>query len=92
MEKHTYTDNIDCTCGCEGWWELCCDNKANRETFILSPCPSPNRNDDDWFIKNDNPLYDKDNPIKPVGNIPINRHHNISRTYMSYCVDKYFSK
>ena len=85
-------DNLDCTCGCKGWWELCSDNKANRENFILSPCPSPNRDDDDWFIKTDNPLYNKDCPIKPIGHIRLKPPYQISARYLNYCVNKYYEK
>lgn len=85
-------ENLDCKCGCKGWWELCCENKSNREVFVISPCPSPNRTDDDWFIMTINPLYDVKKCIKRVGKTSIKNPYHISAKYLSDCVDKYYGK
>ena len=55
--SYNTTDDINCSCGCKGWWDDCVKNKANREQFVLSPPPSPHRTNDDWFTKEDNPIY-----------------------------------
>ena len=83
--------NINCDCGCKGWWDYCQENKSNRETFKLSPCPSPCRTDDDWFMKDDNPLCTvKSISVSP--NLPGTIIHHISAKYLSSCVDRYFTK
>ena len=84
------TDNIDCGCGCKGWWEFCLDNKANRDTFDVSPCPSPHRTDDDWYTKDDNPLCIVRSNASISPNVPGTNIHRISAKYISSCVDKYF--
>jgi hypothetical protein len=86
------TLNADCDCGCKGWWDYCQDNKANRSTFKLSPCPSPCRTDDDWFKKDDNPLCIGKSNISITPSLPETNLHRISAKYLSSCVDRYFNK
>ena len=85
--------DLDCACGCNGWWDLCVDNVDNRESFKLSPCPSPNRLDDDWFTQHNNPICVGHSTMSIVPNIPPKQGiHRISAKYISGCVDKYFDK
>ena len=86
-------DDISCECGCRGWWHLCANNKANRERFHLSPPPSPHRTDDDWFTKEDNPVYTGTSMVWHVPTVPSSTHHHtISAKYLARCVDVYFNK
>ena len=90
--SYNTTDDINCSCGCKGWWDDCVKNKANREQFVLSPPPSPHRTDDDWFTKEDNPIYTGSSNITITPNIPPTEQHRVSAKYISRCVDRYFSK
>tara|TARA_B100000575_G_scaffold246358_1_gene211343 strand:- start:1081 stop:1365 length:285 start_codon:yes stop_codon:yes gene_type:complete len=87
----TYKSRLDCTCGCKGWWENCDNNKANREKFILSPPPSPNRTNDDWFTKENNPLYTGTSNISTIPNIP-QVEYGVSAKYILQCIDRYYCK
>ena len=93
INTYTYQNGIDleCSCGCKGWWIDCVKNKANREQFVLSPPPSPHRTNDDWFTKEYNPIY---TGISNISNTPIipSIEHRVSAKYISNCVDKYFGK
>lgn len=83
--------DLDCSCGCKGWWDDCVKNKSNRDKFVLSPPPSPYRTNDDWFTKDCNPIYTGPSNISITPDIPYIEHH-ISAKYISRCVDRYFSK
>ena len=89
-----YNDSLDldCSCGCEGWWDDCEKNKSNRDKFVLSPPPSPHRTNDDWFTQEYNPLYTDTLKELVIPNIPTTRRHIISTKFLSRCVDKYFNK
>ena len=88
--------NIDCdlacSCGCKGWWDLCSNNKANRDSFCLSPPPSPHREDNDWFIREFNPVRTYTSVLSSAPNIPPTIHHRISAQYVSDCVERYFKQ
>tara|TARA_B100001175_G_C19208584_1_gene494789 strand:- start:203 stop:499 length:297 start_codon:yes stop_codon:yes gene_type:complete len=92
IKTFTYQNGIDldCSCGCKGWWDDCVKNKANREKFVLSPPPSPHRTNDDWFTMDDNPIYTGPSNISFAPNIP-SIEHRVSAKYISKCVDRYFS-
>jgi hypothetical protein len=88
---YDFSLDFDCSCGCKGWWDDCEKNKSNREKFVLSPPPSPHRTNDDWFTQEYNPIYISSSTININHNIPYTS-HRMSSKYISYCVDKYFSK
>ena len=98
---YNFSLDADCSCGCKGWWEDCEKNRSNRDKFVLSPPPSPHRTNDDWFTQENNPVYIGSSTINIKPNIPSTSHlnsnspstsHRMSAKYISYCVDKYFSK
>ena len=86
-----YVNDLNCSCGCKGWWDDCVKNKVNREQFVLSPPPSPHRKNDDWVTKEHNPIYTGPLDISIMPNIP-SIEHQVSAKYISKCVDRYFSK
>tara|TARA_Y100000816_G_scaffold284964_1_gene263990 strand:+ start:229 stop:525 length:297 start_codon:yes stop_codon:yes gene_type:complete len=88
-----YDFNLDfeCSCGCKGWWDDCVKNKSNRDNFVLSAPPSPHRTNDDWFTQENNPIYIGPSTINIKTTVPSTS-HRMSAKYISYCVDKYFSK
>ena len=88
---YDFSLDADCSCGCKGWWEDCEKNRSNRDKFVLSPPPSPHRTNDDWFTQENNPVYIGSSTINIKPNIPPTS-HRVSAKYISYCVDKYFSK
>ena len=78
----------ECSCGCQGDWSDCENNKENYlRDYSYSRASSHQRDNDDWFICEKNPLYEE-----PVCDIILKGSTKKFRIkYLEECIKRYYT-